>query len=43
MAVHIKNMCHAAYFKCMFQTRKNRRNLKNLRFFFLEFVSAVPN
>ena len=34
MAVHIKNMCHAAYFKCMFHIRKNRRNLKNLRFFF---------
>lgn len=43
MAVHIKNMCHAAYFKCMFHIRKNRRNLKNLRFFFLEFVSAIPN
>ena len=43
MAVHIKNMCHAAYFKCMFHIRKNRRILKNLRFSFLEFVSAIPN
>lgn len=43
MAVHIENMCHAAYFECMFRIEKNRRNLKNLRFFFLEFVSAVPN
>lgn len=34
MAVHIKNMCHAAYFECMFRIEKNRRNLKNLRFFF---------
>ena len=43
MAVHIENMCHAAYFKCMFRTRKKPQKFEKSAVLFLEFVSAIPN